>query len=81
LSRRRYIAEENPRAAARVRAAIIISVGRPASHPSLGRPGRVDGTRELVIPRTPYVVAYVVLDEQVMILSVMHSARKWPDRF
>jgi toxin ParE1/3/4 len=43
--------------------------------------GRVDATRELVIPRTPYVVAYTIVDEQVMILSVMHGARRWPDHF
>jgi toxin ParE1/3/4 len=54
---RRYIAEENPRAAARVHAAILTSVGRLANYPSLGRPGRVDGTRELVVPRTLYIVA------------------------
>jgi addiction module RelE/StbE family toxin len=78
---RRYIAEDNPRAASRVHRAILTSVGRLANHPHLGRPGRVDGTRELVIPRTPYIVAYAVLDEQVMILSVVHHARKWPARF
>ena len=67
---RRYIAEHNPRAAARVHAAIVISVGRLADHPGLGRPGRVHGTRELVVPRTPYIVAYTVIETQVMILSV-----------
>jgi addiction module RelE/StbE family toxin len=80
-SARRYIAEYNPRAASRVHAAIVTSVGRLANHPNLGRPGRVGDTRELVIPRTPYIVAYAVLGEQVMILSVMHHARKWPERF
>jgi len=48
--------------------------------PGLGRPGRVEGTRELVVPRTPYIVAYTVIDDQVMILSVIHSSRRWPDR-
>jgi toxin ParE1/3/4 len=78
---RRYIARDNPRASARVYSAILTSVGRLANHPNLGRPGRVGGTRELVVPRTPYIVAYTVIDEAVMILSVMHTARKWPDRF
>jgi addiction module RelE/StbE family toxin len=77
---RRYITEHNPRAASRIHAAILNSVGRLANHPSLGRPGRVDGTRELVVPRTPYLVAYAVLDGQVMILAIMHSARRWPDQ-
>jgi len=26
--------------------------------PEIGRPGRIEGTRELVIPRTPYIAAY-----------------------
>ena len=77
---RRYIAEHNPRAAARVHAAILTSIGRLASHRNLGRSGRVPGTRELVIPRTPYIVVYAV-DDEVMILSIMHSARRWPERF
>lgn len=80
-SARRYIAEHNPRAAARAHSAILTYVGRLANHPNLGRPGRVEETRELVIPRTPYIVAYAVIEEQVMILSVMHHARKWPERF
>jgi len=78
---RRYIAERNPAAAARVNAAILTSVGRLVDHAKLGRPGRVDGTRELVISRTPYIVAYAIIETQVMMLSVLHSARRWPDRF
>jgi toxin ParE1/3/4 len=51
---RRHIAESNPRAAARIHTAILASVERLANHPRLGRPDRVEGTRELVIPRAPY---------------------------
>lgn len=54
---RRYIAEHNPGAAARVHGAILASVGRLATHPNLGRPGRVVDTRELAVPGTPYIVA------------------------
>jgi toxin ParE1/3/4 len=78
---RRYIAQNNPAAAERVRGAILQSVERLANFPGLGRTGRVDGTRELVIPNTPYIVAYTVIGGRVMILSVIHSARDWPDRF
>ncbi|HWB49982.1 MAG TPA: type II toxin-antitoxin system RelE/ParE family toxin [Stellaceae bacterium] len=78
---RRHIAENNPAAAARVHAAILTSVARLANHPNLGRPGRVPGTRERVVPRTPYIIAYAVIDDELMILSIMHSARRWPDRF
>lgn len=77
----RYIALENPAAANRIRNAILAAVERLGDYPSLGRPGRVDETRELVVARTPYIVAYAVLDGQLMILSVLHGAREWPERF
>jgi toxin ParE1/3/4 len=76
-----YIAENNPRAANRLRSRIMTSVGRLAMLPGLGRLGRVEGTRELVVPSTPYIIAYTVLGDEVVILSVMHSSRKWLDRF
>jgi addiction module RelE/StbE family toxin len=78
---RHYIAEHNPRAADRLWGRILGSVERLAVLPGLGRPGRVEGTREMVVPRTPYIVAYTVIGDQVMILSIIHSSRQWPDRF
>jgi toxin ParE1/3/4 len=47
--------------------------------PESGRIGRIAGTRELVIPRTPYIAAYVVLDDKVRILRVLHGAQIWPE--
>jgi addiction module RelE/StbE family toxin len=44
-----------------------------ARFPLSGRTGRIAGTRELVVPRTPFVVAYVVL-ENVEILAVIHGS-------
>ena len=78
---RRYVAEHNPRAAQRLWDRILKSIERLAVLPGLGRPGRVEGTRELVVPRTPYIVAYTVIGNEVMILSIIHSSRQWPDRF
>ena len=43
-----------------------------------GRPGRVEGTRELVVRRTPYIVAYRVEKDCVRILRILHSAQLWP---
>ena len=78
---RRYMAEVNPRASRRVLELILAAVSRLPNTPNVGRPGRVEGTRELVIPRTPYIVAYSILDEQVVILDVLHGAQEWPDAF
>jgi toxin ParE1/3/4 len=76
-----YIARDNPQAAARIVERIATSVDRLATHPASGRPGRVPGTRELVITGTPYIVPYRVRDETVEILRVFHAARKWPEKF
>ena len=73
-----YIASQNPKAARRVLAEIRTSAAKLALFPSLGRPGRVAGSRELVITRTPYVAAYCVRQDAVIILHVFHGARLWP---
>jgi toxin ParE1/3/4 len=77
---REFIAQDNPRAALRVRAAIQAAVERLADHPNLGRAGRVEGTRELVIPRAPYIVVYRIIEDQLRILLVIHTSRRWPRR-
>lgn len=76
-----YIARDDPDAAARIVDRIATSVERLATHPALGRTGRVPGTRELMLSGMPYVVAYRVRGETVEILRVFHGARKWPEKF
>jgi toxin ParE1/3/4 len=60
---------------------IIEQVALLANHPGIGRPGRVEGTRELVIPGLPYLVAYSHRNDTVAVLRVLHGARKWPESF
>jgi len=74
-----YIAADNPRAAVAVDRRIQSEVETLAQFPRRGRPGRVEGTRELVILRTPYVVAYRITGDTVRILRVLHGARRWPE--
>jgi addiction module RelE/StbE family toxin len=76
-----YVANENPRAACEVTQRIRIAVGRLQAHPKSGRTGRVRGTYELVIHDLPYIVAYRIKNEEVQILSVYHTSRKWPGEF
>lgn len=76
-----HIARDDPQAAARVVERIATSVNGLAAHPASGRPGRVPGTRELVVSGTPYLVPYRVRGETVEILRVFHGARKWPENF
>lgn len=75
---RSYIARDHPAAAARVASRIRQAVARLADHPKLGRPGREPSTRELVVARRRYVVAYSVEEESITILAVLHGARWWP---
>lgn len=75
------IAADNPDAAPRVIEQIRIAVERLQEFPMIGRPGRVEGTRELVVAGTPYIVPYRVKAEIVQIITVLHSAQRWPDRF
>lgn len=75
------IAAENPAAASRMVERIRAAVARLAASPAIGRPGRVGGTRELVIPRTPYIVPYRIKGEAVQIITILHSAQRWPDSF
>ncbi|CBE67690.1 MAG: type II toxin-antitoxin system RelE/ParE family toxin [Candidatus Methylomirabilis oxygeniifera] len=72
-----YIAQDNPEAAASEAGKVLEAVKHLADYPASGRPGRVPGTRELVISR--YIVAYRVKDGVVQILRVLHAARKWPE--
>lgn len=76
-----YIANENPRAAFEVVQRIRIAVHQLEKHPNSGRTGRVRGTYEQVLHNLPYIVAYRIKIEEVQILSVYHTARKWPEKF
>jgi addiction module RelE/StbE family toxin len=75
-----YIGQDSPAAAARVVLELIDQAETllPA-HPAIGRPGRVLGTRELVIGNLPYIVAYRVRDKEIEILRVLHTSRAWPE--
>ena len=74
-----YIEADSPQAAVAVDARIREQVETLARFPGSGRLGRIEGTRELVISRTPYIVAYRITGETVRILRVLHGARRWPD--
>lgn len=76
-----YIAQDDPQSAARVVLRIEETVELLAGHPSLGRVGRVPGTRELVIPGTPYLAPYRVHGKSIDILRVFHASRRWPSAF
>ena len=82
ISLRAYIAEDNPAAARRVALRIVQAVEETLpANPQIGRPGRVPGTRELVVTGTRFIVPYRVRDRTIQVLRVYHGARRWPERF
>ena len=77
---RAYIAREHPDAAVRTATTLLAAVDRLAVLPSLGRPGRISGTRELVVPGTRYLIPYRVRGERLEIIAVFHGRQRWPTR-
>jgi toxin ParE1/3/4 len=78
---RAFIEQDAPGAAKRITERIVESIETmiPAN-PKIGRPGRVSGTRELVLGGTPCIVPYRIRDGNIVILRVLQGARRWPDR-
>jgi toxin ParE1/3/4 len=76
-----YIGRDNPEAALQTLAEIVRHGEMLVEHPGIGRPGRVEGTRELVIAGLPYIVVYLHRGDTVTVLRVLHGAMKWPKRF
>jgi len=77
----RHLSRDNPDVAIDTVFEIIRRVEVLAEHPGLGRPGRVEGTRELVLGRLPYLVPYIDKGDTIVILRVLHGAMKWPREF
>jgi addiction module RelE/StbE family toxin len=73
-----YIRPDNASAAERIVRAIYESAGSLESFPYRGRAGRVDGTRELVLPSLPFVIVYRVHEDAVEVSAVIHGAQRWP---
>lgn len=74
-----YIEQNSPQAAADVDQRIREQVASLVKFPESGRPGRVEGTRELAINRTPYIAPYRIRGATVRILRVLHGAQLWPE--
>lgn len=75
---RAYIARDSATASGAVVQRIRESIGHLRRHPALGRPGRITGTRELVVAGLPYLVVYQLNDSTVEVLRVLHDAQEWP---
>lgn len=75
-----YIATDSPKMAAEFVRHLRASAAMLVDHPNMGRPGRIVGTRELVVTHFPYILPYRVRNDAIEVLRVFHTARKWPKR-
>ena len=74
---RAYIARDSEQNAALVATRILRAVDFLHIHLAIGRPGRLLGTRELVVPDTPYIIPYRVRRERLELMAVFHGRRQW----
>lgn len=74
-----FIAIDNPDAAVELVIKIQAATEKLEAFPNLGKTGRVEGTRELVIANTPYLLVYRVKGKTVEILRVLHSSKRYPN--
>jgi addiction module RelE/StbE family toxin len=73
-----FIHADNPRAAQAVVETILTRLRTLETTPNRGRSGRITGTRELVVSRTGHVAAYVVREDEVIIVRIRHGRQHWP---
>lgn len=73
-----YITAENPRAAHRVIQTLKVRTDTLRDSPAMGRIGRVPNTRELIISDLPYIIIYQIVGVHIEILTIVHTAQRWP---
>ena len=73
-----YLFEQRPSRAAEIVREIYNSPSALLNFPHRGRPGKKEGTRELVLSPLPYIVIYQITGEVIHIARILHGAQKWP---
>lgn len=73
-----YVARDNPVVAQKVVKTIYETAEKLESFPELGKPGRVPGTRELILAQYPYIIVYRIRVSRIVVYAVLHQSRKYP---
>lgn len=73
-----YLAQDDFGEAERIVRTIVEAVYSLQNLPHRGKPGRVRGTLELLVPSLPYILVYTVMKNEVRILQVLHQKQQWP---
>ena len=73
-----YLFQNAPQRAAELVRAIYNAPSALLTFPYRGRPGKKEGTRELVLSSLPYIVVYQVTGDVIHVARILHGAQKWP---
>jgi len=73
-----YIGDRNLSAALKIKEKIKEAADKIMTHPKIGREGRCDGTRELVVPGTPIIIVYTIGQMEIFIANILHTAQDYP---
>ena len=71
-----YYGEINKALAKELSMEVTESIKNISTMPGIGRPGKKISTREFVISKFPYIIAYRVRSEVLEILAIIHQNRK-----
>jgi plasmid stabilization system protein ParE len=77
---RSYIENDSERNATLVAERILRAVDLLATQPAMGRPGRVLGTRELVVGDTGFIIPYRSRGERLELIAIFRGRQRWPDK-
>ena len=77
---RRHIERDSERNAAQVAERILRAVDLLATQPAMGRPGRVHGTRELVVADTGFIIPYRACGERLDLIAIFRGRQRWPEK-
>jgi toxin ParE1/3/4 len=73
-----YLFENTPEHAPELTRAIYEAPAALLNFPRRGRPGKKEGTRELVLSPLPYIVVYRIWGEVIQLVRILHGAQNWP---
>ncbi|MFM6250342.1 MAG: type II toxin-antitoxin system RelE/ParE family toxin, partial [Dolichospermum sp.] len=76
---RNYIIQDNPTAAQELIIKIQNAANQLEKYPFMGKSGRVEGTKELIISNSPYMIIYRVKEESVEVLRILHTSKCYPE--
>jgi toxin ParE1/3/4 len=73
-----YLLTHAPERAARLLRTLYDAPATLLTLPNRGRPGKKEGTRELVMSPLPYIVVYTVRGDVIFVVRILHGAQQWP---